>query len=260
MTDHSQVLDRMDEVEVAYLSGAVAVLLQSAHPLVAAGVASTGKFRELPRLRMKHTADHLQQLLTGGAAQTAKIARQLETRHGQIKGVLREDVGKWKAGTAYSASDPHLTLWVYTTLVVGRVLVYRLLSGPLTPDEEEAFYRSTFVFGEYFGVTEAVRPASYQDLASYYEGMVQELAVGREGRELTQALWTGLGAKAEIVRLLASGLLPENVRNAYELPWDRRHQIQARAYQVLVKNLPDPIRARLRQRYPLWSLRATSAS
>ena len=249
MDRRARILERMDQPGVVNTSGALALLLQFAHPLAAAGVASTGKFQSCPRSRLQHTSKAIHQLMAceAGRIDKEKLARHLAGRHAQIKGELSETVGGWQAGTPYSASDPQLLLWVYATLVVSRVQVFSALYYPLSEGEQELFYRSTRAFGEFFGITEEIRPSTYKDLVHYFECTLETLAVGREGKQLIDAFLTSFGTGATVIQAVMADLLPEKICDGYGFPRTRRKKHEAVLYRLLIARLYTPLQPLLRR-------------
>ena len=111
-----------------------AILLQFAHPLVAAGVAEHSLFFRHPRgrvRRLRHTLQAMLDLTFGtprrGAARGAGDQR--HPRPGQ-RGRSPPPDGPFPAGQRYSAHDPALLRWVHATLLDSLPLVYELYVGP----------------------------------------------------------------------------------------------------------------------------------
>ncbi|HEX6258657.1 MAG TPA: oxygenase MpaB family protein [Candidatus Saccharimonadales bacterium] len=224
----------MDTPVVANASGVLALTLQFAHPLVAAGLASTNKFQQDPRLRLQHAAA-IEVLMGNDPVASRQLAQRLAALHARIKGELTTNVGPWKAGTRYIASDPELVLWVYTTLVVSRVTVFEAFHTSLCEGERDMFYRSTFTFGEHFGVKQDMRPTTYGALLDYYHATLPVLAVGSDGKELARSLLASLKPVYHVVRPVLTQLLPPQLRSEYDLPWGKWQKLQAR---VLTPAMP----------------------
>ena len=92
-------------------AGPRALLLQLAHPLVAAGVAEHSDFRSDPWTRLQGTLRSYLTIVFGtGTAARAEI-RRLNRFHRTI------------TGPGYRARDPDLSLWVHATLVDSTMVV-----------------------------------------------------------------------------------------------------------------------------------------
>ena len=109
---------------VPFLGGGPAVLLQVAHPLVAAGVTQHSDYRDDLWRRLLRTLRAVY-LMAYGTKQEAEWAGEAVQRvHARVHGTLAEAVGQFPAGTPYRADDPALMLWVHATLVHSSLAVF----------------------------------------------------------------------------------------------------------------------------------------
>src|SRR5262249_7540734 len=100
-----------------FLGGGTAVLMQVAHPLVAAGVAEhSGYDADLWR-RLLRTLGALYTITFGTKSEADRAGAVVQAVHNRVKGSTSSDLGVYPAGTPYSAGDPELMLWVHATLV-----------------------------------------------------------------------------------------------------------------------------------------------
>jgi uncharacterized protein (DUF2236 family) len=119
---------------------------------------------------------------------------------------------------------------VFSTLVWTAVETTDGFVRPLPPAERDAYYRDMTRMAHQFGVPSALLPADYAGLERYVDGTGRSaLAVGPTALLLAQQVlsprppllpWPARPLPA----LLAAGLLPPAVRDAYGLPWRRRDQ------------------------------------
>ena len=115
---------------VPFLGGGPAVLLQVAHPLVAAGVTQHSDYRDDLWRRLLRTLRALY-LMAYGTKQEAEWAGEAVQRvHERVHGTLAETAGPFPAGTPYRADDPALMLWVHATLVHSSLCRLHPLRGP----------------------------------------------------------------------------------------------------------------------------------
>ena len=132
------IASRVNAERVLLLAWARAILLQLAHPLVAAGVDDHSTFRE-GRLtavsRLHHTVRAMLSLTYGSAAERDATLATINGIHRRVNGTLRGPVGPFAAGTRYSAEDPALLLWVHATLLESVPLVYNRVVRPLSDTE-----------------------------------------------------------------------------------------------------------------------------
>jgi uncharacterized protein (DUF2236 family) len=236
------------EVAVVLFGWPAAILMQFAHPLVAAGVAQHSQFQAglLTRIeRLRSTVDTMLALTFGTVAQARAAADKINRIHDRVNGALVDAAGVWPAGAGYSAHDPALLRWVYATLLDVLPRAYELYVGPLTAEEKERYCREASGIAPLLGIPAGYLPDSRADLGSYMEGMYArgEVAVGDTARELAAALLAPAGRLGGPfvfpVSLAAGGLLPAHVRRAYGLRWGPRHELSWRwSTQLIRSGLP----------------------
>ena len=217
---------RINREGALLLGGGRALVLQVAHPLVAAGVAEFSNYREDPWGRLYRTLDLTTRIVFGDKETAAEASDQLRRVHTRVKGVTREPGGRFPAGTPYEASDPELLMWVHATLVDTSLLVYDRYVRRLTIAERERYYEEQKTLGEAFGIPREQQPGSYAEFNEYFAGMLDSDAIAVTGalRDVTDAtLRPDLPFLArpvvEAVGLVTAGMLPERLREELGLPW-----------------------------------------
>jgi uncharacterized protein (DUF2236 family) len=100
------------------------VLLQVAHPLVAAGVFDHSDVRRDLWRRLVHTLRALYLIAFGTKEEADRAAELVQAVHAHVHGATRTQLGRFQPGTPYSASDPELMLWVHATLVQASLAAY----------------------------------------------------------------------------------------------------------------------------------------
>lgn len=222
---------RVNAERVALLGWSRAILLQIAHPLVAAGVAEHSSFRAgalAPAIRLRQTVRAMLSLTFGdGAARASALAR-INGIHRRVHGTLGDTSGRFPAGTPYSAEDPALLLWVHATLLESVPLVYDLIVAPLSEDDRDAYCREAAGIAHALGVRQGV-PDTWRALRDYLDRMYASgsIAVGRDARALARGVLapplSGLVAPARrINRLFTVGTLPPPLREQYGFAWTPR--------------------------------------
>src|SRR5262245_33757966 len=119
-----------------------AILLQFAHPLIAAAVADHSTFRGSTTgafARLRQTLDAMLALTFGTELEREEAVEGIRAIHRRVHGALAEPSGQFSAGTSYSAEDPRLLTWVHATLIESMVLVYEELIAPLTEPERDRY-------------------------------------------------------------------------------------------------------------------------
>jgi uncharacterized protein (DUF2236 family) len=214
-------------------AGPRALLLQIAHPLVAAGVADHSDFRTDPWARLAATLRSYLTIVYGTTRAARDEIRRLNALHRDI------------TGPGYAARDPDLSLWVHATLVDSTIAVTDAWLEPLSRDRRAAYYRETRPIGRAFGVPDGLLPADLEAFEAYAAAML-----GPSGpvhptpvaRELAQAvLRPPLAPLAPVARVKpwlravpadlyawtlwpSVGLLPKSVRDGYGLSWGVRER------------------------------------
>jgi uncharacterized protein (DUF2236 family) len=235
------------------LSGGRALLMQVAHPLVAAGVAEHSGFTHDPWRRLARTMQAVYGIVYGSAEEAARIGRDVRAGHAHVRGVLREDVGRYAAGTPYRADDPDLLLWVHATMVDNALAVHERFVGPVSAADREAFHEDMKVVGELFGVPRAVLPATYDAFADYLRAVLESgaLAVGADARAIARATLDPpvplpLRPPAIAVAQITTVLLPDPLPSLYGLRAGRPQRALARASaavaRAVVPRTPEAVR------------------
>jgi uncharacterized protein (DUF2236 family) len=203
-------------------AGPRALLLQLAHPQVAAGVADHSDFRADPWARLDGTLRSYLRIVYGtGTAARAEI-RRLNALHRTI------------TGPTYRARDPELSLWVHATLVDSTIEVADRWLEPLSRSRRARYYAETRPIGLAFGIPARLLPADLDAFDRYVAAQIAPdgpVRVGAVARELADVvLHPPLGPVAPALARVpaaayawtlwpAIGLLPPSIRDDYGLRW-----------------------------------------
>lgn len=241
------VTRKLNRETVLLLGWGPAVLMQLAHPLVAAGVGGHSAFLPRPDLRLHRLNQTVQAMLAltfGSAAEVARAARAINALHDRVKGDLAEAAGPFPAGTTYSANDPALLCWVYATLLDTLPRAYQRYVGPLTAEELDRHCAEASLIAPLLGVPDGVLPASRAGLERYLAGMYASgaLTVTPLARAIAREIvWPSAPRRLRPLRPLlylpTVGLLPPAIRDAYGLRWTPRHERALRRTSGLVRRL-----------------------
>ncbi|HEY6359526.1 MAG TPA: oxygenase MpaB family protein [Vicinamibacterales bacterium] len=224
------VLWRVNAERLMLLGWSRAILLQLAHPLVAAGVAEHSTFRGGPLTavaRLHHTVRAMLALTFGDASAQQRSLDTIRAIHRRVHGRLPHAVGRFAAGTPYSAEDPALLLWVHATLVDSVLLVYDRVVSPLSTAERDVYCAEASGVAVALGARDQEVPRTQEALHQYVSATLGSgaIAVGGQARELAEAvLAPPLGfvtwPAARVNQLVTAGLLPAAVREQYGFRWD----------------------------------------
>jgi uncharacterized protein (DUF2236 family) len=202
-------------------AGPRALLLQLAHPAVAAGVAEHSDFRSDPWRRLDGTLRSFLRIIYGSTPAARAEIRRLNGLHRGI------------TGRGYDARDPALSMWVHATLVDSTIVVNDAWAGPVSRDEAARFYDETKPIARAFGVPERELPVDLDAFDAYLAAQMGPggpVQVGDTARDLAGSILHpplpgGLARAGLHPRLYdwtlwpSLGLLPEALRDAYRLPW-----------------------------------------
>jgi uncharacterized protein (DUF2236 family) len=237
---------RVNREGVLLLGGGTAIILQLAHPLVAAGVAQHSNYREEPWARLYRTLDMTTKIMFGPTALAEDTARKLRHVHGLIRGTTTEPAGRFPAGTPYDSRTPDLRMWVHATLVHVGLDVYTRYVGTLTIGERQRYYEEQMLLAEKFGVPREHQPAGYTEFYEYFNAMLASDAIA-----VTDALRDVVDATlnpplprvarplVEGLNLATVGMLPEGLRADLDLPWGpNRQRLLDASRLVLSRALP----------------------
>ena len=237
------VIRRLSRESVIWaLGGGCALLMQLAHPLVAAGVEQHSSFRERPVNRLARTIDLMLRMVFGSTAEVMGAAREINVAHRWVHGLTTERGEVFPPGTPYSARDPGLLLWVHSTLVYTAVTAYEAFVGPLTVEERYAFLDDLKKIGSLLGIPEGAYAPDWAAFEKYMRAMTQggPVQVGPLSRRLGSAVLRPRirplpGFAFVPLDIVSAGLMPASIRDGYRLPWGRP---QRAAYDICRAVLP----------------------
>jgi uncharacterized protein (DUF2236 family) len=248
---------RVARESVLMLGGPRALLMQAAHPLVAAGIVDHSRVREDPWRRLARTMTGLYTIVFGTREQADRV--------GDVTRAAHERVCGRRGSRTYSAADPALMLWVHSTLVETGLVMYETYVRELEPATAEDFYQQMKVVATVFGVPPDIHPPTLTDFRSYQRSLLEsgEVRVGSDARAVAASV---LAPPAPLpvrpaLRAIAAqgaGLLPPTLREQYGLRWTRADGLALRASSQSCRRLLPLLPAALRQteRLPLRLLAA----
>jgi uncharacterized protein (DUF2236 family) len=223
----SSVFWRVNRELASGLAGPRAVLMQIAHPLIAAGVAEHSQFRSHRFARLYRTALAAAAITFGSREFALRVVRLINQKHQQVHGLLPSAAGPFPAGTPYDANDPELKLWVLSTVTDSTLLQYDTFVSPLSNEECGAYYRDSLIAAKLFGIPDKLVPETYADFRRYMNEMLASdvITVSDTAREIAQALFSP-SVEGRLLLLgseIGIGLLPERLRREFGFRWTPRH-------------------------------------
>jgi uncharacterized protein (DUF2236 family) len=228
--EEDSITRRVNRENILLLGGGRALLMQLAHPKVAAGVDEHSDFRAHPIRRLRRTIRMTMAIVFGDRETALAAARGVNQVHAKVQ------------GAGYRALNPDLLLWVYATLADTALVTYETFVQPLTTGERKDFHREFMLLGELLGIPRDYFPKTPRDFDAYLEEMVSsgEVRVDERAQELAAQIMRPRvralpGPVMLPLNVVTTGLLPPALRAQYGLqfgPW------QQRTYRLAVAVLP----------------------
>jgi uncharacterized protein (DUF2236 family) len=220
-----------------------AILLQLAHPAIAAGVHDHSSFRGSLRSsfrRLHSTVGAMLALTFGDTEQVITAAAGINMIHDRVRGRVPPTPGRERTspdgpGETYSAHDPDLQRWVHATLLESIPLTYELLVGPLTRRERDQYASEAAIMEPLLGMPDGWLPRDAAQLDTYMREMLSSdrIVFTETSRALARSVlypprWYLAWPAFRPMQLLTIGSLPPAIREAYGFDWRPR---DARAFE-----------------------------
>jgi uncharacterized protein (DUF2236 family) len=209
---------RVDRERVVLAGGSCALLLQAAHPVVAAGVVEHSTYATDPFGRLLRTL-HTSFDVAFGDRETATAAI------GRVNAIHARVRGRMPDGGPYSALDPDALLWVHATLVDTALRVYGRFVAPLGPADEQRYHDEAIPVAVALGVPAARVPATIVELRAWMDA---EIASGRvrvtpAARAIATTVLYPLPTVPRFVwdaaHLVSMSVLRPEIRRQYGIGW-----------------------------------------
>jgi uncharacterized protein (DUF2236 family) len=238
-----------------------AILLQFAHPAIAAGVHDHsclgGSLRSSVR-RLQSTVGAMLSITFGDTEQMIAAAAGINAIHDRI-------YSRRGADHAYSAHDPDLQRWVHATLLDSIQLTYERLVGPLSVHDRDRYCSDAAIMEPLMGMPAGWLPRTSADLDAYMDEMLSSgrIVVTDSSRALARAVlyppkWYMAWPAFRAVQLLTIGTLPPSVREAYGFEWRARDR-RAFARWTAMLRMSQRLLPRVAREWPMSRSRAQTA-
>ncbi|WP_191094049.1 oxygenase MpaB family protein [Nocardia colli] len=239
------------------LQGAASLLMQTAHPIIAAAVFDHSTPRADLVGRLNRTIDSIWRLIYGGQGALDESQRLFEM-HKAMKGIDAD-------GNRYHALRPEAYAWVLATLFDGLCRYRVAINAPIPESDREQLYQDWRQLGGVLGLRPTHMPADLAEFEVYYETMIAErLQTGRVFHTMFKSLvlnymtaspvphlpdrvWNRLRPPAgSLVRLFAVGLLRPSARESFELTWTYKDQRRLNRVGTGIRTVNAALPARVR--------------
>ncbi len=242
---------RIDREAVIFLGAGRALLLQLAHPWVAAAIAEHSKTFADPIGRFHRTFDVVFTMVFGSLDQALAAARRLHRRHAGIEGRLPEAIGPFDRGSLYRANEAVALRWVHATLVETALVAHDLVLPALTVEERERYWAESRLFGALFGLAPADLPADWASFAAYNETMARSdiLSVSSAARDIAAQIFFRAPPwlrPPRWYRALTMAMLPERLRRGFGFAFDEHEDKAAERALAWIRRVYPVMPSRLR--------------
>jgi uncharacterized protein (DUF2236 family) len=242
---------RIDREAAVFLGAGRALLLQLAHPWVAAAIAQHSRTLADPIGRFHRTFKTVFTMVFGTTDEAFAAARRLHHRHAEISGILAEGTGAFAAGSSYRANDLAALCWVHATLTDSALIAYQLVNPPLSTEDRERYYAEARLSAALFGIPQDALPQSWEDFAAYVCSMFGSDIIGASGAAhgVAAQLLSGGATPWRVPRWyqgLTACLLPPRLRHEFGLPYGPAEHRSVERALTLFRSLYPRIPAGLR--------------
>jgi len=210
---------RIDREAVVLAGGSCALLMQTAHPVVAAGVAQHSTYATDPFGRLFRTLTSSYDVIFGSRSQADAAIRRLNAIHAAVRGRMPD------SGEPYTAQDPEALLWVHATLVDTALRVYSRFVAPLTSSDEQAYHVECGQVAELLGVPPRDLPRTIVELRAWMSQMIASGRVRVTPAALDIARTVLYPSPFpprlawDAVHLVSLSVLPSELRRQYGISW-----------------------------------------
>jgi uncharacterized protein (DUF2236 family) len=142
-----------------FVGGIRALLIQAAHPEVAAGVFEHSYYKDDPLGRLTRTASYVTATSFGAMPEVEEALARVRRRHQPIR-------GRSHRGRPYSAADPGLDAWVHNALTDSFLTTYRVYgAGRCSQSESDRYVMEQTRVGRLLGADPI--PQTAQELTAW---------------------------------------------------------------------------------------------
>jgi uncharacterized protein (DUF2236 family) len=242
---------QVDREAAIFLGAGRALLLQLAHPWVAAAIEQHSDTFANPIGRFHRTFSTVFTMVFGSLDQSLDAARRLHRRHAEICGTLPSPMGPFPAGSTYCANEVSALRWVHATLWDTALMTYALVLGALARDQQERYYAESRRFAALFGIPGQRLPPDWTTFSAYIAAMIESgtLTVTEAARAMAHRLLAGADTWLPVpsgYKALTAALLPPRIRDAFALPYGQAEQNAAQQFVARTRRIYPFLPSRLR--------------
>ena len=209
---------RIDRELVVLAGGSCALLMQAAHPVVAAGVVDHSTYATDPLGRLTRTLESSFDVVFGSRSRAEATIRRVNAIHRRVRGRMPD-------GRPYRAVDPDALLWVHGTLVDTALRVHDRFVGRLSPGDEQAYHEECGRVAIMLGVPEPVLPPTIGELRRWMAELIADgtVRVTPEARRIARTVLQPIRGVPRVAwdaaHLVSLSTLPAPLRHQYGIRW-----------------------------------------
>jgi uncharacterized protein (DUF2236 family) len=237
----SMAVQVMSNRAVGLTYGQRALVIGAVHPQLAVGTFENTAHRETPYNRLMLTARLFETVFLGSKEDADRAVEFTRRKHRTVAGTLPTDAGNYPAGTAYSATDPHLMYMTMAFAFDSAHHMQNLLVRRLSADESERFWQDFVRWAELFGMPRSAAPRSYRQFrAEFDDYLASDLPHLTDEAHTVGSYLAGvkradydtpppLRPLFRAIDLVVKGSLPRRIRQMYGFSWTPAHRVAFRA-------------------------------
>lgn len=235
---------RVDREAAVFLGAGRALVLQLAHPWVAAAIADQSRVFADPLGRFHRTFKVMFTMVFGTRDQALTAARRLHQRHTSVVGTMPTAAGPFAAGSNYYANDVAALRWVHATLVETALMAHDLVLPPLSHDERERYWSEARLYAALFGIPPDLLAPDWASFVAQNAAMMESdvLTVVPIARDTVQQIFSGATTRVRPplwYRALTAQMLSPRLRVAFDLPFgEAEERSAARALRWMQRAYP----------------------
>lgn len=236
---------RVDRELLVLAGGSCALLMQAAHPSVAAGVVEHSTYATEPFGRLFRTLESTFSVVFGSRSEAERTIRRVNAIHAAVRGTRAD-------GEPYSALDAEALLWVHATLVDTALRVHRRFVAPLAAADEQRYHEESARVAVALGVPSASIPPTIAELRSWMAARIAsgEINVTPAARQIARTVLYPSRVLPRVAwdaaHLISLATLPAPIRRGYGISWsaarERGVDRIAASTRAVLPLVPGPLR------------------
>lgn len=224
-----------------------AFLLQSAHPVVDAGVTQHSTYKTDPWGRASRSTKMLWPVIYARPEVAIQKGIELRDLHKRIFGTMKD-------GTRYHALDPEAYAWVHITGFDATLRMHETFGTPKTPAERAEMFEEWRSVGRLLGLREQDIPATEAEYWKVFDETIEKRLIWGDvvrdmvakdfytnypkppGSKMSDREWAAfIAVFGRFLRLNLLATLPTSFRERFDIPWSKTDEAAFQVYRRVVR-------------------------